>query len=69
MNHYPKVSYLAAKSNDYDLCIYGHTHELNNELIDNCLLVNPGEIQRHKSNTATFMIYDTKSKSTDIIEL
>ena len=69
MNHYPKVSYLAAKSNDYDLCIYGHTHKLSNEFIDNCLLVNPGEIQGHKSNSATFMIYDTQKKNVEVIDI
>ena len=60
MNHYPRISELAAKSGEFDLCIYGHLHEYHEEKVNKCLLVNPGEIQGFASGNVTFMIYDTK---------
>lgn len=41
MNHYPKISELAAKSGDYDLCIYGHSHNYKEEILNGTLLLNP----------------------------
>ncbi len=62
MNHYPHVSRLAAKSGDYDVCIFGHTHQYHEEAVNNTLLINPGEIQGHRTGQSSFMILDTKTK-------
>ncbi len=69
MNHYPKISELAAKSGEFDLCIHGHTHIYRNEMVGETLLVNPGEIQGYKTAKASFMIYDTESKEATSIDL
>ena len=69
MIHYPKFSELASKSCEYDLVVHGHTHKIRNEIINNCLLVNPGEIQGYLTGVSTFMIYDTESKFLDVITL
>lgn len=68
MNHYPRIAELAAKSGEFDLCIFGHTHEYYEEKIDNTLLINPGEIQGRVS-TASFVIFDTKTKEFEKVEL
>ena len=64
-NHYPEAAKKAAKSQEYDLVFYGHTHKPWEEKIGKCRLVNPGELagQRFK---ACFAVYDTQ---TDKLEL
>ncbi len=62
MNHYPRIAELAAKSKEFDLCIFGHTHEYVESKIGNTILVNPGEIQGYKTGKASFVIFDTESK-------
>jgi len=69
MNHYPKFSELACKSNEYDLVIHGHTHSIRNEIINGCLIVNPGEIQGFITGVSSFMIYDTENKVLDVFTL
>lgn len=62
MNHYPRFTELAAKSGEFDLCVYGHTHDYNEARIGNALLINPGEIQGFKTGKPTFVIFDTATK-------
>lgn len=69
MNHYPRFVELAAKSGEFDLCVFGHTHEYHEEPIANCLLLNPGEIQGFATGQAGFVIYDTKIKKYERILL
>ena len=69
MNHYPRIAELAAKSGEFDLCVFGHTHEYNKEKVGECLLVNPGEIQGYASGKATFVIFDTKKKEVKKINI
>ena len=68
MNHYPRIAELAAKSGEFDLCIYGHTHEYKKRQLKNCLLVNPGEILALEG-PASFIIFDTSSKQVEKILL
>lgn len=69
MNHYPKIGELAAKSGNYDLCIYGHTHEYFEGKVGETILVNPGEIQGYKTGTSSFIVFDTESKEVKKITL
>lgn len=69
MNHYPRISELAALSGKFDLCVFGHTHEYLAEKIGNCLLLNPGEIQGHKTAHPSFVIFDTQTKAFEKIVL
>ena len=63
--HYPKIAKEMADSGKYDLVFYGHTHKPWEEKVDNCRLVNPGEVagQRFKP---TFAIYDTQTDSLEL---
>lgn len=67
MNHYPRFGELAAKSGEFDLVIFGHTHEYHHEMIGDTLLLNPGEIQGFKTGKAGFVIYDTATKTAERI--
>ena len=69
MNHYPRISELAALSGKFDLCIFGHTHEYVSEKVGNCLLLNPGEIQGHKTSKPGFVIFDTQTMTSKRILL
>lgn len=62
MNHYPNIVTWAAKSGDFDMCIYGHDHRYHEEMIGNTLLVNPWSILGD-AEPASFVIYDTQTKS------
>lgn len=63
MNHYPRIVELAAKTGEFDLCIYGHTHEYSQTKVGECSLVNPGEIQGYITGEAGFVVWDTQMKS------
>lgn len=69
MNHYPKISRLAAESGHYDLCIFGHNHQASQETVGTTLLVNPGEVMGYLTGQASFMIFDTKSKNLEQVLL
>jgi putative phosphoesterase len=62
MNHYPRFVELAAKSREFDLCIFGHTHLYHEEKVGNTLLINPGEIQGYATKEPSFVIFDTQTK-------
>lgn len=62
MNHYKNIITRAAKSGDYDLCIYGHDHLCYEAMVGQTLLVNPGSILGDR-DPASFVIYDTQTKS------
>lgn len=60
MNHYPKFAELASRSGEYDIVIYGHTHEYYYNRMTHCIMLNPGEIQGAATGISSFVIYDTK---------
>jgi len=68
MNHYPKIVSRAAKSTEYDLCIYGHDHNYHYSTTGNTQLVNPWSILGD-SEAAWFAIYDTQTKQVEHIIL
>lgn len=63
--HFPSEAKKMAQSKKYNVVFYGHTHRPWEEKIDNCHMINPGELagQFYK---ATFAIYDI---SNSILEL
>jgi len=58
-----------AKSGEYDAVFFGHNHIQSKEKINDCWVVNPGEIAAMKTMKATFAIYDTSNHDIEIIEL
>ena len=67
ITHYPLLAKPMAKSGDFDAVFYGHNHNHNIDKIDDCIIVNPGEISAHKTKEASFAIYNTKDNSAEII--
>ena len=62
MNHYPKEAEVAARSGNYDLCIFGHTHSYFDHKVGTVRLLNPGEIKGNRTGNPTFAIFDTETK-------
>jgi putative phosphoesterase len=58
-----------AKSGVYDVVIYGHWHKVVSKLINNTLLINPGELCGYLTGKSTLAIVDLETKSASIIEL
>ena len=69
ITHYPLLAKPMAKSGEFDAVFYGHDHKKNMDKINNCIIVNPGEISAHKTGIASFAIYDTKANNAEIIEI
>ena len=69
MNHYPRIVELAAKSGEFDLCIYGHDHTYNYTKVNDTLYVNPGAITPYNIPNASFIIFDTSTKEVAKVDL
>lgn len=52
----------------YDLVLYGHTHECENITVGSTLVLNPGTVHGF-GQTATVLIFDTKDRNPDFIDL
>ena len=61
INHYPDLARQLALSGEYDLVCYGHDHIFHSEIIDSCLLVNPGDLLG-KDNRPSFALVDLPHK-------
>ena len=70
--HYPRLGSLLADSGKYDAVFYGHTHTVENKMVKDTLLLNPGPvcgIKNTGSVEATYAIYDTGTNSAEIVEI
>jgi putative phosphoesterase len=68
VNHYPKIARGLAKSGDYDLVCYGHDHIAHEEWIDECLLLNPGELLGLKGRS-TLALLDTTNRKVSWVDV
>ena len=69
ISHYDDLAYPMAESGRYDAVFYGHNHKVKQDKVNDCHVVNPGEIAAQKSGKATYALYDTDSNSVEIKEL
>lgn len=69
MNHYPKNAENAALSEKYDVVIFGHTHLYHVKEEHDTILMNPGEIQGHRTGIASVIIFDTHTKTIERIDI
>lgn len=69
MNRCPRFVELAAKSGEFDVRIYGHTHNYRDETIGETILLNSGEIQGFATGVPGFVIFDTGTASIERIKL
>ena len=58
-----------AKSGDYDVVVYGHTHEIDVRKVGKTLVINPGEVCGWCSGKHTVAVLDTKTMDVEIIDI
>ena len=66
--HYPEFAIPIAKSGDYDIVVYGHTHKIDVNT-DGSLLLNPGETGGWTTGKATVAVVDLTVLNAKIYEL
>ena len=66
--HYPDVAESLHRSGDFDLVIYGHSHQVRVEGSDRILL-NPGSCAGYLAQRATIAAVDLTSLEVELIEL
>lgn len=69
ISHYADLAKPMAKSGEFDAVFYAHNHIKNKDRINDCLVVNPGEISGHKNSQISFAIYDTEKNDAEIIDV
>ena len=67
--HQPKLLEVFAKSREYKLIAYGHTHKPDKRRYGNTLILNPGETAGIVSGKSTIAIYDSKKEEAGIYEI
>ena len=58
-----------ARSGDYDVVVYGHTHKVDVRTVGAALVVNPGELCGWCTGTATAALLDSVTRTVKIIEI
>jgi len=59
-----------ARSGEFDVVVYGHTHQVDIRLTENgCLIVNPGETCGWLTGKATVVVLDTERMEARLLEL
>lgn len=66
--HYPELAEPLARSGEYQLVIFGHTHQVE-ERIEKGLLLNPGEVGGWLTGRSTVALVDLETMRVEIREL
>ncbi|RLE64797.1 MAG: metallophosphoesterase [Thermoprotei archaeon] len=69
MEETKRVAYALVRYGNYDIVIFGHTHEVMVEKVEDKLLLNPGEVFGGLTGKATLAILDLETLEVEIIEL
>jgi putative phosphoesterase len=59
--HYPEPAEKLARSGDYNLVCYGHTHRVDLRTIKKTILLNPGDVMGRFDSQAHYAVYDTET--------
>jgi hypothetical protein len=68
VNHYPEIAHGLAKSGNYQLVCYGHDHSAHEEWIEDCLLLNPGEVMGLNGHRSLALV-DSLDRSVTSIDI
>lgn len=68
VSHYPAIARDMAASGGYDLVCYGHDHTAHEEMVGDCLLLNPGEVMG-LNGRSSFAWVDTEIGEVTFVEL
>jgi putative phosphoesterase len=68
MMHEPRGLDALAASGDYDLIVYGHSHEREERAAGRTRIVNPGEVCGWLTGVPSFAVYETGSGEVEFHE-
>jgi putative phosphoesterase len=68
VNHYPRIARGLALSRQYGLVCYGHDHTPNEEWLEDCLLLNPGELMGMHGRS-TLAVVDSQDRRVEWTEV
>ncbi len=66
--HYPEVAKQLCQSGEFDFVFHGHTHKPWTEIINNCTLLNPGNVA-NQYYPPTFAIWNTDANLFQLIRI
>jgi uncharacterized protein len=66
--HFPDVAKRLCQTGKYDFVFHGHTHKPWQEKIENCLLLNPGNVA-NQIYPPTFAVWNTEDDSFQLIQI
>lgn len=69
MVHEPEPVEAFAHSGMYDVVIYAHTHEKDLRTVNDCLIINPGEVCGWLTGNPTCAVLDMETMACEILEL
>lgn len=69
MTHVPATVDALAQSGNFDLIVYGHTHNQMNGKIGQTLVINPGETTDWVTGNSTIVILETEDMNAQVVEL
>lgn len=58
-----------ARSGDYDVVVYGHTHRVDCRRIGDTDLINPGEVCGYLTGRATVVVYETGTRVAQVLDV
>lgn len=67
--HDNNLGNLIAKSGEFDYVFCGHNHKATKETYGNSVLINPGELSGHMYGKSNFVIFDTDSRSCQLLTI
>ncbi len=69
MNHYDSIAPHLASSGAFDLVCYGHNHQFHVSQVEQCHLINPGEIYGKLTGHSSMVVFDTQDRSAERVDL
>jgi putative phosphoesterase len=68
ITHFPQIADAFAKSQDFDIVCYGHTHIAKTQTVQKTLLINPGEILG-RFGKKTCVVFDTRKDKITLLQV
>lgn len=53
----------------HDVVVYGHTHEVDIRKVSSSIVINPGESCGYLTGKSTFVLFNTETKNTELIDI
>ena len=69
LTHWPHQLDILARSAEFDVIVYGHTHDIDIRRVGETLIINPGETGGWLREKATVVVLDLETMEPELLEL